>query len=299
MSTFLSLLASAITIMTPLLLAATGGLFTELSGMLNIALEGLMLVGAFASIVGTYYTQSVFMGILIGIISAMILSSILASITLYLKANVFITGLATNLFASGIIVVLSFHLFDNKGVITFDSFPPIPRLFIDLKEKVPLIGNIVFGHTFFTYLSILLLIIASVLIYNTPFGFRLRAAGLYRKSLTTIGLSPKKYRFIAFLLSAIYCSIAGAMLSMNLGAFVPNITSGKGWIALVVIFLGQKKPLGLLVASFVFGFSEAFSNYAQGLWDIPSDFILALPYVFTLVAIILFSIYDYNKKSPR
>lgn len=299
MSVFLSLLTSAITIMTPLLLAATGGLFTELSGMLNIALEGLMLVGAFASIVGTYYTQSVVTGILIGIISSMVLASVLASITLYLKANVFITGLATNLFASGIIVVLSFHLFNNKGVITFDSLPPIPRLFTGLADKIPLVGNILFGHTFFTYLSIILLIIASVLIYHTPFGFRLRAAGLYRKSLTTIGLSPKKYRFIAFLLSAIYCSIAGAMLSMNLGAFVPNITSGKGWIALVVIFLGQKKPLGLLVASFIFGFSEAFSNYAQGLWDIPADFILAIPYLFTLSAIILFSIYDYNKKRVK
>ncbi len=296
MSVLLSLLTSAITIMTPLLLAATGGLFTELSGMLNIALEGLMLVGAFASIVGTYYSQSIVIGILIGIMSSMILASIMASITLYLKANVFITGLATNLFASGITVVLSFHLFNNKGVIAFDKMPPIPRLFEGLADKIPIVGHIFFGHTFFTYLSIILLIVASLLIYNTPFGFRLRAAGLYKKSLTTIGLSTKKYRFIAFLLSAVYASIAGAMLSVNLGAFVPNITSGKGWIALVVIFLGQKKPLGLLIASFIFGFSEAFSNYAQGLWDIPSEFILALPYVFTLVAIILFSIYDFNKK---
>ena len=296
MSLFFSLLTSAITIMTPLLLAATGGLFTELSGMLNIALEGLMLVGAFASIVGTYYTQSIALGILIGIISSMLLATIMASITLYLKANVFITGIAANLAASGITVVLSFHLFKTKGVISFDEMPPVSRLFEGLADKIPIIGHVFFGHTFFTYLSIILLIVASILIYSTPFGFRLRAAGLHRKSLTTIGLSPKKYRLIAFLLSAIYASIAGAMLSMNIGVFVPNITAGKGWIALVIIFLGQKKPIGLLVASFIFGFSEAFSNYAQGLWDIPSDFILAIPYVFTLAAIILFSIYDYYKK---
>ena len=296
MSIFLSLLTSAITIMTPLLLAATGGLFTELSGMLNIALEGLMLVGAFASIVGTYYSQSLIVGILIGIMSSMILAAIMASITLYLKANVFITGLAANLFASGITVVLSFHLFNNKGVIAFDTLPSVPRFFEGLADSIPIVGKVFFGHTFFTYMSIVLLIFASIFIYHTPFGFRLRAAGLYKKSLTSIGLSPKKYQFIAFLLSALYASIAGAMLSVNLGAFVPNITSGKGWIALVVIFLGQKKPIGLLIASFVFGFSEAFSNYAQGLLDIPTDFILAIPYVFTLLAIILFSIYDYNKQ---
>ena len=296
MNILLSLIVSALTIMTPLLLASTGGLFTELSGMLNIALEGLMLVSAFATIAGVHYSGSVVTGLLIGIISAMILASILASITLYLKANVFITGLAANLFASGITVVLSFYLFNNKGVIAFKELPDIPKLFLSLSQKIPFIGPILFGHTFFTYLSLILLILASILIYRTPFGFRLRAAGLYPKSLTTIGLSPKKYQFIAFLISAFYSAIAGAMLSLNLNAFVPNITSGKGWIALVVIFLGQKKPLGLLIASFIFGFFEAFSNYAQGVWDIPSDFILAIPYLFTLISIILFSIYDYNKK---
>ncbi|NCB01217.1 MAG: ABC transporter permease [Spirochaetia bacterium] len=296
MTTFLSLTVSAITIMTPLLLASTGGLFTELSGMLNISLEGLMLIGAFATIVGVHFSNSLVVGMIIGIISAMILASILASIVLYLKANVFITGLAANLFASGMTVVLSFYLFNNKGVITFDNLPVIPKLFLDLSKKIPVVGPIFFGHTFFTYLSVILLILASIIIYRTPFGFRLRAAGLYPKSLSSIGISYKKYRFFAFLISAFYSAIAGAMLSMNLGAFVPNITSGKGWIALVVIFLGQKRPAGLIIASLIFGFSEAFSNYAQGVWSIPSDFILAIPYLFTLVAIILFSIYEYNKK---
>lgn len=113
--TLTNLSVSAITIMAPLLLAATGGLFTELSGMLNIALEGLMLVGAFASIAGVFLTDSLLLGLLIGVASSMLLSIILASVTLYLKANVFITGLAANLFASGITVILSFHLFGNRG----------------------------------------------------------------------------------------------------------------------------------------------------------------------------------------
>jgi len=123
---------------------------------------------------------------------------------------------------------------------------------------------------------------------------------LHEKTLVSLGLSPSAYRFIAFLVSAFACAIAGAVLTLNLGAFVPNITSGKGWIALVVIFLGQKKPLGLLGASLVFGFADAFSNYAQGAWNVPADFILAIPYLFTLLAMVIVSIHaDWKERIKR
>ncbi|MDC7246071.1 MAG: ABC transporter permease [Sphaerochaetaceae bacterium] len=296
MDTVSSLIFSAVTIMTPLLLAATGGLYTELTGMLNIGIEGLMLLGAFSSVVSLHFTHNIVLAILIGTGSSMLLAAVIASITLYLKANVFITGLAANLFASGITTVLSFHIFANKGVVTFPELPQMPVLFERGTEAVPVLGPLLFGHTFFTYLSFILLFLSYVVLYRTPFGFRLRATGLYPKSLISVGLSPKRYQFIAFLISGFFSAVAGAMLSVNLGAFVPNITAGKGWVALVVIFLGQKRPVGLLIASFIFGISEAFSNYAQGIWHIPSDFILAIPYIFTLVAIVFYSIYDYNRQ---
>lgn len=281
--------------MTPLLLAATGGLFTELSGMLNIALEGLMLIGAFASIVGTALSGNMMFGLLIGIVSTVAVAALLGFVTLYLKSNVFITGLATNLFASGITVVLAFHLFDNKGVVVFDTVQSLPRWDIPLLRDIPVISDLFNHHHVLVYLSWVLLIIASWVLYRTPFGMRLRAAGLHEKTLISLGLQPKRYRFIAFLISGLGCALAGAILSLNLGAFVPNITSGKGWIALVVIFLGHRRPLGLLFASLLFGFADAFSNYAQGVWNIPADFILALPYLFTLLVMILLSVYTSRK----
>jgi simple sugar transport system permease protein len=289
-------LHSAVSIMTPLLLAATGGLFTELSGMLNIALEGLMLMGAFSSIVWAHYTGSLFLGILLGIICTMALSAILGSVTLHLKSNLFITGLATNLFASGLTVVLSFRLFGNKGVVVFNDVALLPRLKIPALQSIPIFGDIFIGHNIFIYLSWLLVFISVWVLYRTPFGFRLRAAGLHEKTLVSLGMRPQRYRFVAFLISGFSCALGGAMLSLNLGAFVPNMTSGKGWIALVVIFLGQKKPIGLLFAALIFGFADAFSNYAQGAWNVPADFILALPYVFTLLAMIGFSIYTSYKE---
>ncbi len=289
------ILHSAVTIMTPLLLASMGGLFTELSGTLNIALEGLLLTGAFASVVFTYYTGSMVLGTLLGIGATMLLSAILASVTLNLKSNVFITGLAVNLFASGLTVVLSFSLFANKGVVVFDTIAPLPLLGTPALAKIPILGDIFIGHSLFVYLSWILLALFSFLLYRTPFGFRIRATGLHPEALSSLGMHPNRYRFASFLISGFTCGLGGALLTLNLGAFVPNITAGKGWIALVVIFLGNKRPLGLLIAAFIFGLADAFSNYAQGALNIPSDFILAIPYIFTLLAMIGSSIYAKKK----
>lgn len=289
------MLHSAVTIMTPLLLASMGGLFTELSGMLNIALEGLLLMGAFCSVIFTHYTSSMVVGTLLGIGCTMILSAILASVTLNLKSNVFITGLAVNLFASGLTVVLSFALFANKGVVVFDNIPSLPLLGTPALARIPILGDIFIGHSAFVYLSWALLILCYFVLYRTPFGFRLRATGLNQEALSSLGMRPDRYRFASFLISGFTCGLGGALLTLNLGAFVPNITSGKGWIALVIIFLGNKKPLGLFVAAFIFGLADAFSNYAQGALNIPSDFILAIPYVFTLLAMVGSSIYAKKK----
>ena len=289
------ILHSAVAIMTPLLLAAMGGLFTELSGMLNIALEGLMLMGAFASIVFTHFTGNMVVGIALGVLASMLLAAILGTVTLHLKSNVFITALAANLFASGLTVVLSFKLFGNKGVVVFDGIASLPRLDIPVLAKIPVFGDIFIGHNIFVYMSWVLLALCAWVLYRTPFGFRLRATGIHEQAMVSLGMRPSRYRFIAFLVSGFTCALGGAMLTLNLGAFVPNITSGKGWIALVVIFLGQKKPIGLLFAALVFGFADAFSNYAQGAWNVPADFILAIPYVFTLVAMVLVSIYASRK----
>lgn len=289
------ILHSAVTIMTPLLLASMGGLFTELSGMLNIALEGLLLTGAFSAVVFTYYTGSMVLGTLLGIGCTMLLSAILASVTLNLKSNVFITGLAVNLFASGLTVVLSFYLFANKGVVVFDTIATLPLLGTPALAKIPILGDIFIGHSLFVYLSWLLLALSYLVLYRTPFGFRIRATGLHPEALSTLGMRPDRYRFASFLISGFTCGLGGALLTLNLGAFVPNITAGKGWIALVVIFLGNKTPFGLLIAAFIFGLADAFSNFAQGALNIPSDFILAIPYLFTLLAMVGSSIYAKKK----
>ncbi len=288
------LLHNTIGIMTPILLAATGGLFTELAGMLNIALEGLMLIGAFFSVVFAGFTGSLFIGVLLGITSAMLVAALFGAVSLNLKANVFISGLATNLLASGLTVVLAFQIFGNKGVVRFE-IATLPSLSIPALARIPILGDLLIGHNVLVYLSWLIVVLAAVIIYRTPFGLRIRGTGLGAPTITSLGLKPRRYQMAGILISGFTCGLAGAVLTLNLSAFVPNITSGRGWIALVAIYLGNKTPWGIVIASFVFGFAESFSNYAQGATNIPADFILAFPYLITVLAMIGYSIWRHYR----
>jgi simple sugar transport system permease protein len=290
------LIHSTVGIMTPFLLAATGGLFTELAGMLNIALEGLMLVGAFFSVVFISLTGDLYAGLLLGVAASMLVALMFGYISLYLRANIFITGLATNLFASGLTVVLAFEFFGNKGVVQFPNIPKVPVFAVsEALQRIPVLGDIFFGHSILVYLSWIIVAVSAIVIYKTPFGLRIRATGMGPETVVSLGLKPRRYQLAAILISGFTCGIAGAFLTLGLAAFVPNITSGRGWIALVAIYLGNKNPFGILIACFVFGFAESFSNYAQGVIKVPADFILAFPYIITVVAMILFSAWKHYR----
>ncbi len=293
------LIHNSISIMTPFLLAAIGGLFTELTGMLNIALEGLMLIGAFFSVIFAAFTGSLLLGILLGILASMLVALVFGVISLYLKANIFISGLATNLLASGLTIVLSFRIFGSKGVIRFDNIPQLPVLSLPVLQRVPVLGDIFIGHNVLVYMSWLCVVAAAVVIYRTPFGLRTRATGLDPSTVASLGLNPTGYQLKAILISGFTCGLAGAVLTLKIGAFVPNITAGRGWIALVAIYLGNKTPHGVVAASFGFGWAEAFSNYAQGVLNIPADFVLAFPYIITVFAMIVYSIWRHHRTGSK
>jgi general nucleoside transport system permease protein len=263
-------LKSALTIMIPIFFAAFGGLFPTLAGTLNIALEGLLLSSAFCSLTVFNFTGSVPAAVLSAILTAIALSALHSLAVFKLKADLFISGLAINLFSSGLCVVLSEKIFGTKGVVTSNNASGL--------------------LTWYVILGVILLIISHIAIYKTPFGYRLRACEKNAAALVSLGIKPVFYQTAAFLISGFFCGIGGSFLSLNLGAFVPGMSAGKGWIALAVIFLGVKKPLGILAAAFVFALAECFSNYAQGFWQIPAGFILAFPYICTLIAIIAVSV---------
>lgn len=285
-----NILHSAVPIMTPLLLAASGGLFCELAGKLNIGLEGLLLIGAFFGIITADLTGSLIAGLAAAAASAMLISLLMAWIVIRLKANLFITGMAINMLASGLTTVLAFRWFGNKGVISFPDVPALTPITIPGIERIPLLGPLLSGHNQYTLFSLLVVLFIEILLKKTTFGMHLRCCGINAKALRSVGISPTRYQYAAFILCGCLCGIAGASLSQNIQAWVPNISSGRGWIALVIIFLGFRKPGGILAATFLFGLSEAVSNALQGILNIPADYILSIPYLIALAAIILFSI---------
>ncbi len=276
-------------IMTPFLIAALGGLFTERAGVLNIALEGQMLIGAFAAAAVTGTTGSILGGLTAAVFASGLTAYIFAALSLRLKANIFITALAVNLFAMGGTQIASQIFFRTKGVVRFAEFPGLEKISIPLLSQLPVIGPLFQEQSVFVFIGWLLVPCAARLLFRTPFGLHVRAAGYNETALYARGVSTRKIREQALTISGIACGLSGAVLAFHLGAFVPNITSGRGWIALVAIFLGYKRPGGILLVSFLFAAAELIAQGAQGAGNVPASLLLAFPFFITFVGMILFS----------
>ena len=280
---------NAVEIMTPILLAALGGLFAEQAGVLNIALEGLILTGAFAGILAAAAGGSLVVGMLAGALAGGLLAAVFTFFSIRLRANIFITGLAVNLLAAGTIPFISTWMFGTKGVLRFPDLPRLPRLFEGVTSGVGFVDSLLFGHSATVYLAWLLVAVALVALYRTPFGLRLRAVGAREDSVIIAGVDAVAYRRIAVLVSGVAAGLAGAAISLRLGVYLPNISAGRGWIALVAIYLGYRHPVGILIAALLFGFTESLAGAAQGLLAIPGTVLLGLPYAITVVAMIAYS----------
>ena len=258
--------------MVPLLIAAMGGLFTELAGVLNIALEGLILTGAFAAVIAVELSGSFIIGISAAIVTSTAVALLFAFTSLHLKGNIFVTGLAINLLIPPLTAIISKSLFGTKGVIRLEESLGNQTVILSLAIVL-----------FLTFISLLTL-------KYTPFGLYIRTAGINPQFLTSRAVKPMAVQTIAILISGVACGLAGALISLRLGVFIPGISAGKGWIALVAIYLGDKKPLPILAACFLFALAETFSDSAQGLIEIPATIILSFPYFITILGLILYSI---------
>jgi len=275
------LINSILDMSIPILLAALGGLFTELAGVLNIALEGLMLIGAFTAVLITELTGSTLLGSLGAALAGTSLAYIFGFITLRFQANIFITGLATNLFAIGITNYLSSIIFGTKGVIRFTGFPELIKFA---------------GHDFFLYTGFIFTIFTIWVINKTVFGLRLRASGHNIAVVKIKGVDSYSVQMKSLLISGALSGLGGAALSLRLGAYVPNMTAGRGWIALVAIYLGRKHPVGIFITCLIFAGADFFSNTAQGMFQIPSDLLLGFPYIITFIGMVIFSILNKRAK---
>ena len=276
---------SALISAAPLCLAALGGLATEAAGSLSIALEGYMLIGAFAAAACGQAAGSFVVGMAAGTLAGMLLSLLVASVHRRLRADVFVVGLAANILAPGIVSVLSQAAYGTKGVL------PAAAIRAGTAGNLALVGAAS--------------LVLAMLLSRSVFGLRLRAAGAGDEVAKAAGISSASYRFTAHLIAGASSGLAGASLAAGIGAYVPGMSTGRGWIALVAVFLGARRTLGVAAACVLFGILFALSNLAQAFVgpDAASsaaadaaELLQALPYIATALALVIWKRVERRKK---
>ncbi len=294
MNMFTGLINGMITGATPILLAALGGTFTYYAGIFNIAMEGMMLSGAFFAVLGSYFFHSWPMGILCAILGALLMALIFIFFAVTLKTDEFVTGIALNLFALGATTYLLRQIFEIKGAFSSPEIVPIPRVEIPLVRDIPLLGDIFSGQNLLVYITVLGVILSGFLIFKTRFGLHLRAAGYNSASLDSSGVTTSSVRIKSLLLCGIFCGLAGAFLSLGyVTLFSENMSAGRGWISLAAVILVNGNPLGIALISLLFGFTDGLGLLLQRY--LPSQFTTMVPYLATLVALYFYSIQKRKK----
>ena len=268
-----SLVMSTLRLATPLVLAALGGLFSERAGVVNIALEGIMLAGAFTAAALTYAAGSPWVGLLGGIGAGLLIATIHALACIRYRADQVVSGTAINILMTGVPGFLSGALFLSSG-----STPQLQK-----EQLIPYTPMVMAG---------LLVPLAWYVLYRTPFGLRLRAVGENPEAADAAGVSVASIRYAGVLLSGVLAGIAGAYLSIGQSSlFTRNMTSGRGFIALAALIFGKWRPVQTMLACLLFGLTEAVSIQMQGVVklpsgeDIPVQFIQMVPYVLTIVVL--------------
>lgn len=279
-------LAVILTKTAPLLLAAIGGAFTQMGGILNIGLEGMMLIGAFAAITVGAVTNP-FIGIVGAIIAALLLALVFALATLTFKADFIVVGIGINLLAAGATVLLLTVLYGNAGVTPGNVKAILPKIDLGGLGNIPIIGPMLNDQTLLVWLAFLLVPVYAYVLYRTRYGVHLRAVGEDESAARAAGINVTRVKFISILLSGAFCGIAGAQLAMStVGSFTAGMTASRGFIAVAALTFGLGRPYFTMLACLIFGAADALAD-RLALAGVNSSLALTTPYVITIIALVL------------
>jgi ABC-type uncharacterized transport system permease subunit len=284
-SIIISILAAMVRIATPILLAAIGEMIAERSGVYNMGLEGTMLMSAFTAYLGAHYTGSLWLGVLIAMVTGGLMSLIFAFLVISLKVEQIVTGLALNLLGSGLSIFWLRAAFANAGqtpTIPFFGNVPVPLLF-----DIPFLGPVLFDQKLLTYLAFLSVPAVWYFLFRTRYGLELRCAGENPKALDIKGIDVLARQYAAVVFGGLMAGLGGAFLTVGSAArFVPEMTNGRGWLAIVIVIAGLWRPVPVLLATLAFSFLDALQLQIQGIGvAIPYQLLLAMPYVCAILAL--------------
>ncbi|KIL36937.1 sugar ABC transporter permease [Cohnella kolymensis] len=287
----------AIIFTIPLLITALGGLFSERSGVVNIGLEGLMIIGAFSGAFVIFKVNEMWpdnpyvlwLGILGALVAGALFSLLHAFASINLSADQVISGTAINMIAGALTIFLARNM-TGSGNIELTGFQPynVPYL-----SDIPVIGPLLFTKTYdTTWLILLVLAVSAYILYLTPFGLRLRACGEHPHAAEAAGVNVQRMRYIAVIISGAFAGLGGAIITLTYAGQFTGSVSGLGFLALAALIFGQWRPLGILGATLFFGIASTVANVSQVIPElavIPPVILKVFPYVVTLIALIVFS----------
>lgn len=278
---------------TPVALAALGGLMTEHAGIMNIGMDGMILIGAFTAVAVSVATGSAFAGVVCAVLVGMLVGLFFALFVVKFKSDEFIIGTALNIFAGGVTVFLLWAIFGVRGTLRTEASLPVVDL--GILGKIPFLGQILSGNSLFIYLTVVLVALMWALVYRTPWGFWLRAAGEHPGTLRTAGISPEKMKWSASVICGAFCGLAGAQLALgNVTMFSEGMSNSRGYVAFACVIFGGANPVKAYLAALMFGFFDALGYRLQE-YNISANLTSMIPYVIT-VAMMVYVVVRSGKK---
>jgi general nucleoside transport system permease protein len=282
--TWSALIAATLRFATPLAFAALGGIISERSGVVNVGLEGMMLMGAFFGIFGADLFDSWFLGVLVAMAAGGVLAFVHAFFSIALRADQIVSGMALNFLALGITGYIFLDHYGDQG--TPDNIPRVPDVSIPGIESLSFFGDAIGSANLLTWIVLIGALVLTIFLFRTPRGLRLRSVGEHPRAAETVGISVIRTRYVAVVTSGVLAAMGGAYLSIAfVGSFNQGMTAGRGFIALAAVIVGRWHPGGALAATLLFGFSSALAQRLPAFSPSAAVLFQALPYVLTLIAV--------------
>ena len=267
-----------------LILASIGSVICERSGIINLGIEGMMLMGAIGAVMGTAFTSVPWLGVALAIIMGGLFGLLHAVLCIKYHTNQAVSGVGINIFASGLTLVLCKVIWNKEGL--SEEVAQIPTITIPGLSKIPVLGALFTNQSPYLYITLFIVFISWYIMFKTKAGLRLRTIGDHPKAAATAGVNVKKYRYVSVILCGMLCGLAGSYLSIvQSNLFVKEMVAGRGYIALAATIFGGWNPLGSFFASLLFAFSQAIRIIME--FDIPEQFLQMLPYVLTMIVLVL------------
>jgi ABC-type uncharacterized transport system permease subunit len=268
-----------------LLLPALGGVISERSGVVNIAMEGMMLTGAFFAVVAALAWHNPWLAALVGIVAGGLMALIHAVVSIRFRADQIVSGIAINIFAAGLTLFLVNRIYGLQDVGHVPASELLPYINIPVLDQIPFLGRVLFQQNVVVYAAVILLVLVQIVLFRTRLGLRIRAVGEHPQAADTAGINVYAIRYGAVITSGLLSGLAGAFLAIGISnTFVPNMTDGRGYIALAAVIFGKWRPFGALVACLIFGLGQAIYDN-NSIIHVSPYLLSMLPYILTLVVL--------------